>query len=74
MKRDHIFLALRSDENKEDTKNCGNIMNFYGETKSGSGKKVCNTKTDPLPSDNQVEHSRHRSITNEVEEGEEEVE
>ena len=72
MKIYYLFHMLRSDEQKEDTKNCVNIMNSYGEMKSGNSKQGCNSKFDAFLSENKVTHVWHRRIINEVEEGEEE--
>ena len=74
MKRHYLFLTLRSDEKKYHAKNCGNVMNSYGEMKLGNGKQGFNGKLESLPAINQAVHARHRIITKEVKEDEEEAE
>ena len=49
-------------------------MNSYGEMKLGNGKQGFNGKLESLPAINQAVHARHRIITKEVKEDEEEVE
>ena len=38
IKRDDLCFTLKSDDQKEDGKSCGYIMNSYNEMKSGNGK------------------------------------
>ena len=68
MKRHNLFHTLRSDEQKEDTTNCGNIMNSYGKMKQRNGNQGFNENFETLLSENKVLCDLHRHIINEVEE------
>ena len=74
MRRGNLFRVLRSEEQKEVTKNYGSRQNFHGEITLESGKQGYNIKFNDLPADYQAVHARRRNTTSVAEEGEEEEE